>query len=274
MGFTVWSVRRLREFLLSSGRFHRLGVGTLYAILRGAHLVIRQCKSWFGRFGQAKKIDRAEFARRRDDVTRVYGPLPEGEITVCLDAKRVYHRPEKGACWQHEEVPARRPARYSKSNTRTDILGALAPQAGELAMEAVEKATGESTAGFLARVVGRLVQAGYRLIHLVLDNASTNTSALKQEMMAPWLGHLSVHWTPTHASWLNLAEPFWSSFHRAVIQGSWFRTHTEVVAVTIEYERYWQEHRREYHWPKVQRQKRRPPPRPLWKRLDAIPINS
>lgn len=267
-------MRRLREHLRASGRFHRLGVGTLYAILRGAHLVIRQCRSWFGRFGQGKQVDRAEFARRRDDVTRVYGPLPEGEITVCLDAKRVYHRPETGACWQHEEVPASRPARYSKSNTRTDILGALAPQAGELALEAVEKATGEATAGFLAGVMARLVQAGYRLIHLVLDNASTNTKALKQEAMAPWLGHLSVHWTPTHASWLNLAEPFWSSFHRAAIQGSWFRTHAEVVAVTIEYEQYWQEHRREYHWPKVQRQKRRLPPRPLWKRLDAVPINS
>ena len=104
-------MRRLREYLLASAVFTVLGVGTLYAILRGAHLVIRQCRSWFGRWGQSKKLDPAEFARRRDEVKAAYAPLPEGEVTVCLDVKRVYHRPEKGACWQHEAVPGDRPAR-------------------------------------------------------------------------------------------------------------------------------------------------------------------
>ena len=49
--------------------------------------------------------------RRKADVVGVYAPLPEGQITVCVDVKRVCHRPEKGAVWQHEEVPANRKAR-------------------------------------------------------------------------------------------------------------------------------------------------------------------
>ena len=188
MGFTTWSVRRLREYLLATALFTALGVGTLYAILRGAHLVIRQCRSWFGRHGQSRKLDPAEFERRRDDVTAVYAPLPAGEVTVCLDVKRVYHRPEKGRCWQHQQVPAQRPARYHKSNTRTDILGALAPQPAQLDLECTPAATGEATAQFLARVVGQYVAAGWRRIHLIMDNASTNTAALKEAALAPWLG--------------------------------------------------------------------------------------
>jgi len=267
-------VRRLREYLLATALFAHLGVGTLYAILRGAHLVIRQCRSWFGRFGQSKKLDPVEFRRRRDDVEAVYGELPEGEVTVCADVKRVYHRPEPGACWQHQEVPADRPARYHKSNTRTDILGALAPREAHLDLECTEAATAVTMADFLARVIAGLVATGWRLIHLVMDNSTVNTAALKQAVLEPWLGVIVVHWTPTHASWLNLAEPFWSSFHRAVLQNSWFRWHADVVTVTEAYLEYWRAHPREYHWPKIERQRRRAAAEPLWKRLDAIPIYS
>lgn len=267
-------MRRLRDYLLATALFTALGVGTLYAILRGAHLVIRQCRSWFGRFGQSQRIDPAEFVRRRDDVKAAYAPLPAGEVTVCLDVKRVYHRPEKGACWQHEKVPADRPARYHKSDTRTDILGALVPREAQLELECTPSATGASTAPFLARVVQGLVAAGWRVVHLVLDNSSVNTAALKEAVLAPWLGYLQVHWTPPHASWLNLMEPFWSGFQRAVVQNSWFGTHDQVVAVTTAYLEYWRSHPQEYRWPKRERRRRQPATLPLWRRLNAIPINS
>lgn len=267
-------MRRLRTYLRDTGRFTALGVGTLYAILRGAHLVIRQCRSWFGRFGQSKPVDKEEFARRKADVIAQYGPLPEGEVTVCVDAKRVYHRPESGACWQHKDVPAHRRARYAKAGTRTDILGALAPREARVTLEGTECANGAAVAKFLARVAREYVGAGFQLIHLVLDNASVNTAAFKEAILAPWLEHLQVHWTPTHASWLNLAEPFWSSFHRAVIVGSYFRTHKEVVDATEGFVVYWRAHPREYHWPKQSRCKRHSAPLPLWHQFHLIPINT
>jgi hypothetical protein len=249
------------------------GVGTLYAILKGAHLVIRQCRSWFGRFGQSRRLDKAEFERRKAGVVSVYEPLPAGELTVCVDVKRVYHRPEPGAAWQHAKVLANRKARYHKSGTRTDLLGALAPREALLDLEGTPKADGAAMGQFLAGVVARLRAAGWRLIHLVMDNASVNTAALKEAVFAPWLACVQVHWTPTHASWLNLAEPMWSAFHRAVLQNSEFRSDAEVMAVTTRYLEYWRAHPREYHWPKRPRKKRRSATPPLWKRLHAIPIN-
>ena len=267
-------MRRLREYARTTHCLPTFGVGTLYAILKGAHLVIRQCRSWFGRFGQSQQLDKAEFARRKADVTAVYAPLPAGEVCVCVDAKRVYHRPEPGAVWQHEQVLANRKARYHKSGTRTDILGALAPREARLDLECTPKADGAAMGQFLARVVGRLRALGWRLIHLVMDNASVNTAALKEAVLSPWLPFLQVHWTPTHAIWLNLAEPLWSAFHRAVLQNSEFRDHGEVVAVTVAYLEYWRSHPQEYHWPKRARKPRRAATPPLWKRLDAIPIIS
>jgi hypothetical protein len=274
LGFTVWSVRRLREYAQQTHRFPAFGIGTLDAILKGAHLVIRQCRSWFGRFGQSQRLDRAEFARRKADVVSVYGGLPEGEITVCVDVKRVYHRPEPGAVWQHEQIPANRKARYQKSGTRTDIVGALAPREALLDLECTPKADGAAMGKFLAGVVARLRAIGWQLIHLVMDNASVNTAALKEAVLSPWLAFVRVHWTPTHASWLNLAEPMWSAFHRAVLQNSELRSDAAVVEVTALYLEDWRAHPREYHWPKRPRKKRCSATPPLWKRLDDIPINS
>jgi hypothetical protein len=270
----VWSVRRLRTYLLETGRFPALGVGTLYAILRGADLVIRQCRSWFGRFGQSKAVDKEEFARRKAEIIAQYAPLPPEEVTVCVDGKRVYHRPEGGKVWQHRQLPSQRRARYSKAGTRTDILGALAPRASRLLLECTECADGPAVAAFLARVARTFVEAGFRLVHVVLDNASVNTAALKQDQLAHWLPYLQVHWTPTHASWLNLAEPFWSSFHRSVVTTSYFRNHVEVTEATAAFASYWEAHPQEFHWPKAARKKRRAAPVPAWKGLLRIPINS
>jgi hypothetical protein len=267
-------VRRLRQYAQATRRFTAFGIGTLYAILKGAHLVIRQCRSWFGRFGQSRRLDPAEFERRKAGVVSAYGPLPEGEITVCVDVKRVYHRPETGAVWQHEQVRANGKARYHKSGTRTDILGALAPREAQLDLECTPKADGAAMGKFLERVVSQLFAAGWRLIHLVMDNASVNTAALKETALAPWLGGVQVHWTPTHASWLNLAEALWSVFHRAVVQNSELGSDVAVVEVTAAYLEYWRAHPREYHWPKRPRKKRRPSALPLWERLHAIPIIS
>jgi len=267
-------VRRLREYAQTTRRFTAFGVGTLYAILNGAHLVIRQCRSWFGRFGQSRHLDKAEFERRKADVVSAYEPLAEGEITVCVDVKRVYHRPEGGAVWQHEQVRAHCKARYHKSGTRTDILGALAPREAKLDLECTPKADGVAMGKFLAKVVSQLWAAGWRLIRLVMDNASVNTAALKEAALAPWLAFVQVHWTPTHASWLNLAEAMWSAFHRAVIQNSELGDEDAVVEVPAAYLQYWRAHPREYHWPKRPRQKRRSAVPPLWKRLNAIPVIS
>jgi hypothetical protein len=267
-------VRRLRAYALATGRFTAFGVGTLYAILRGAHLVIRQCRSWFGRFGQSRRLDKVEFERRKADVMSAYEPLPEGEVTLCVDVKRVYHRPEEGAVWQPEGLRANRKARYHKSGTRTDILGALAPREARLDLDCTPKADGVAMGQFLAKVIAQLRAAGWRLIHLVMDNASVNTAALKQAVLSPWLAFVQVHWTPTHASWLNLAEPMWSAFHRAVLQNSEFKSEAAVIAVTQVYLEYWRAHPREYHWPRRPRQKRSSAKLPPWKRLQTIPIIS
>lgn len=267
-------MRRLRVYLLETGRFARLSVGTLYAILRGAHLVIRQCRSWFGRYGQSKLQSEEEFERRKADVIAAYTQVPENEVTVCVDVKRAYHRDEAGAAWHHEKVPWHKQARYHKPGTRTDIIGALQLREPDLHLCCTPCADGAAMGAFLVETVRRCLALGYKLVHFVMDNSTVNTAGMKDVMVAGLEHLVRVHWTPTHASWLNLAEAMWSAFHRAVIQGSCFRLHEEVVVAVEQYEAYWQAHPHRYRWPKPKVERHRAPPLPLWKRMALIPVNS
>src|SRR5262249_25378594 len=160
------------------------------------------------------------------------GELAQGEVTVCAAVKRVDHRPEAGALWPHESLPAHRKARDHQSDTRTDSLGALAPREARLDRECTPQAAGVALARVLARVVAGWRTAGFRLIHRVMDNASVNPAALQAAVLVPWREFIQVHGTPTHACWLNRAEPMGSGFHRAVLQNTELNRDAEVVSVT------------------------------------------
>src|SRR5262249_37856578 len=155
---------------------------------------------------QSRRLDKAEFERSKADVVGIYEALPEGEITVCVDVKRVDHRPEAGAAWQHEQGRAHRKARYYKSGTRTDILGALATREAQLDLDCARKAEAGALEKSLATSVAQLWGGGGPLFHLLRDNPSVTSAALKEGALEPWLDLVRVHWTPAHASWLNLAE--------------------------------------------------------------------
>ncbi len=54
-----------------------------------------------------------------------------------------------------------------------------------MALECTLAATGATMAAFLARVMQELLAAGWQRVHLVMDNASVNTAALKEAVLAP-----------------------------------------------------------------------------------------
>jgi hypothetical protein len=56
----------------------------------------------------------------------------------------------------------------------------------------------------------RTVYAGVRKLHLVLDNLNTHFRACFEDVLGPaaaaLLERVEFHYTPKHASWLNMAE--------------------------------------------------------------------
>jgi len=181
-------------------------------------------------------MDIPEHRERRDAICDLYTrKLPADEVIVCFDEKtgmQALGRPHPG-------LPAA-PGRprlvehnYIRHGSRT-LAAAVRPDTGQLVAGALfpsskkGKEKGKRKKGYATpQAIGMLKMIGaalpepeYSTIHLVWDNASTHTSKLMKAFLASPEGRrFRPYYTPTHASWLNLAENFFSRFSRRYHNG-------------------------------------------------------
>lgn len=145
-----------------------------------------------------------------EDVLQVYEkPYCPQEPAICLDEKSVT---------LHEEVRAPLPMkpgrllwRDSEDNRRgtANAFCAVEPKAGRHFTKITPTRASPEFADFLRGVVSHYPAA--KTIHLVLDNLSPHTrkalvDRLGEDRGGRLWGHLAVHYTPRHGSWLNQAE--------------------------------------------------------------------
>lgn len=151
------------------------------------------------------------FRERMDDILKLYTEtLPEGHEVHNFDEtpKQLLGTPH-GVLPMSPGIPCRRDYQYSR-NGRRNIFVAVAPFKGTRTVEVAERRTAIDTADFLWRYcMERHGQAKH--IHLVLDNLNTHTEKLLrpvwgQEKVDAFFKRVTFHFTPCHASWLNLAE--------------------------------------------------------------------
>jgi hypothetical protein len=128
---------------------------------------------------------------------------------VCLDERPVQLHGEPRP---RSAARPGRTARYDYEYTRggiANIFCAVEPLAGKHITKVTHDRKGPEFAKMVAEIVRRYPAA--RTIHLVLDNLSTHSfSSIARHYGEPiarqlW-SRLSVHFTPKHASWLNMAE--------------------------------------------------------------------
>ena len=172
--------------------------------------------------------DHPEYEPRRDAICDVYTRvLPADEVIVCFDEKtgaqvlglpaRTPHGGRRGA-WYGQ--PALIEQHYKRHGSRTIVIAAR-PDTGQLiAAEVFASGTykTDQTIAFLLAIRRALPDA--RVIHLIMDNGPTHRSAGMQAFLASEEGRVfDVLYTPTHASWLNLAENVLSRFSRRYLHG-------------------------------------------------------
>lgn len=151
------------------------------------------------------------FRERMDDLLKLYTePLPAGHEVHNFDEtpKQLLGTPH-GVLPMSQGIPRRRDYQYSR-NGRRNIFVAVAPFKGSRTVEVTDRRTAKDTADFLWRYCMENHKQTLH-IHLVLDNLNTHTEKLLrpvwgQEKADAFLKRVTFHYTPCHASWLNLAE--------------------------------------------------------------------
>jgi transposase len=173
-------------------------------------LAEKELKPWQKKMWCIPKVD-AEFVARMEDVLDLYAEIPDRRIpVVCFDETPrqlieearvpVKARPGKRARYDYE---------YVRNGTANVFMFLDVHRPWRRA-----KVTERRTAADFAECMRDLVDRHFpkaELIRVVLDNLSTHTAASVYEAFPPEearriLRRLEFHYTPKHASWLNMVE--------------------------------------------------------------------
>ena len=151
-----------------------------------------------------------EYIIKMKDVLEVYErPYDQQEPVVCLDEKPItLHADVRPASPATPGREARRDNEYQRRGT-ANVFCAVEPKAGRHFTFPTPDRSGFE----FARVTVDLALAypEARTIHLVMDNLNIHrqkalADVFGAEMTAQVWDRFTIHYTPTHGSWLNQAE--------------------------------------------------------------------
>ena len=172
------------------------------------------------------------FEEKLLEVVGLYMNPPENALVLCMDEKTGIQaldrtqpvlplRSGKPRLWSNE---------YVRHGTQT-MLAAIEIETGKATTWVNKTRKAADFVTFMDQVVGEY--PGQRLC-VVMDNLNTHKGKMAQE----WLDkhpQVSFHYTPTHASWVNLAECFFSILTRQGLQQSVHRSNRELVGFLKDY---------------------------------------
>lgn len=152
-----------------------------------------------------------EYRERMYDLLALYAqPYDRREPVVCLDekSKQLLEHTRAvlpGGCG----VVRKEDYEYRRAGT-CNLFVAVEPRAGRRQIRVTARRTKEEFVGFVCYLVNTAYITA-RKVHLVLDNLNTHFRAAFEEVMGVceakiFLRRVQFHYTPKHASWLNMAE--------------------------------------------------------------------
>lgn len=151
-----------------------------------------------------------KYIDRMEDVLEVYErPYDPLRPVVCLDEKPV---PLIGDARERKPAEPGKEARIDYEYVRdgsVNVFCAVEPKVGVYLNEVTERRTGKDFAYFMKKI--EVAYATAEKIVLVIDNLSTHSKkslliAFGNDDGSKLWDRFEVHFTPTHASWLNQAE--------------------------------------------------------------------
>lgn len=187
---------------------------TVWKELRALGINLQRRRSW------CVSTD-PEFASKSADIIGLYLGPPVNAVVLSIDEKPCIQALERQQGWL--KMPDGRSltgfAHEYKRHGTTNLFAALDVATGQVLGKCFPKKRRDEFLHFLDMAVA---QHPGKEIHLVLDNLSVHK--LKEDH--PWRQkhpQVHFHFTPTHASWINQIEAWFSILSRGALKGASFR---------------------------------------------------
>lgn len=241
-GYAKWNGRLLAEAL-------EVKADKVWKELRTLGINLQRRRSW------CVSTD-PEFASKSADIVGLYLGPPANAVVLCVDEKPCIQALERAQGWL--KMPDGKAltgfAHEYKRNGTTNLFAALDVATGRVAADCFPRKRRDEFLRFLEKLV-RLYPG--KELHLVLDNLSVHK--LKEDH--PWRvknPNVHFHFTPTHASWINQIEAWFSILSRAALKGASFKTTRELIQAIERFIKVYNENAGPFEWTKIRVSRKTP----------------
>jgi len=202
-GYTTWTGRLVAKAL---GDVPALQV---WRVLQKYGIHLQRRRSW------CVSTD-PQFAQKAADIVGLYLDPPENAVVISVDEKPAIQALERAQGWLR--LPNGQALRghtheYKRHGTTT-LFAALEVHTGLVHTGHYRRRRRQEFLDFMNRV---FAQHPHTELHAVLDNLRTHKPKHDRWLARHPLVHF--HYTPTHASWLNQVEVWFSILTNAVLRG-------------------------------------------------------
>lgn len=190
-----------------------------------------------------------EFAAKSADVVALYLAPPDNAIVLCVDEKPHIQALERAQGWL--QLPDGRALtgfnhEYERHGTST-LFAALEVATGQVRTGHYRRRRRVEFLHFMNQVLAGL-PAG-QCVHVILDNL--NTHKPKHDRWLQRHPNVHFHFTPTHASWLNQVEVWFSLLTRHALRGRSFSRLAELPAAIDSYVQAYNASAHPFAWTRV-----------------------
>jgi transposase len=238
LGITHWSSRLLAARLRRDGK-------------PVSHATVARVWKSFGiqphRSGTFKFSTDPELEAKVRDVVGLYLDPPAKAIVLCVDEKSQIQALDRTAPMLplRPGLPERRTHDYVRHGTTT-LFAALEVATGKVVDACYDRHRHQEFLRFLKQVAKAYPR---RELHVVVDNYAAH----KHPAVTAWLGRhprITLHFTPTSGSWLNLVEVFFGILTRQAIRRGTFTSVADLEAAIGVYIDAWNDRCQPFTWTK------------------------
>jgi len=233
-GVTHWSSRLL-------GKHLKIGDATVARAWREYGMAPWRAESF--RFSTDPQLE-----AKVVDVVGLYLHPPENAVVLCVDEKSQIQALDRAApiLPLQPGLAERRSHDYVRHGTST-LFAALEIATGQVTAACKPRHRHQEFLAFLKQVT-RVYPGGE--LHLIMDNYAAH----KHPAVRTWLAanpRVVVHFTPTHASWMNLVEVWFSIIERQAIHRGTFGSVRDLNAKIRAFITGWNDRAHPFIWTKT-----------------------
>jgi transposase len=189
------------------------------------------------------------FEQKLEDIVGLYLNPPDNALVLCIDEKSQVQALERAQpiLPLRPGIPERQTHDYLRHGV-TNLYAALNVASGKVIGALAERHRHQEYIAFLDLVDRRTSKK--KVLHVIVDNSSSHDTKEVREFLQDRPGRFVMHFTPTHSSWLNLVERWFSEITtKRIRRGSW-ESVKELERAIMAYVHHWNESGRRFVWAK------------------------